>query len=29
MGKIDEIKQLGKGKIGNIKKDDKKANIIS
>ena len=27
--KIDEIKQLRKGKIGHIKKEDKKANIIS
>ena len=27
--KIDEIKELRKGIIGHIKKDDKKANIIS
>ena len=29
MGKIDEIKELRKGPIGHIKKEDKKANIIS
>ena len=28
MGKIDEIKELRKGQIGHIKKEDKKANKL-